>query len=131
MIATRFLLALSLVAAAPPSLSAMKWEKRVLLIAAPGEQDPLLQQQRRIMRRWTAAAAERDLAVVEIVGNDVTGASDTSASLRERFRLPRDGFSALLIGKDGGTKLRRTHPIAAADLEETIDAMPMRRQERH
>jgi hypothetical protein len=130
MMATNLLIALSLAAAAPSSIAAMRWEKRVLLVAASGGQDPSLQQQRRIISRWRDAAAERDLAVVEIAGDQVTGASETAATLRQRFRLPADGFLALLIGKDGGTKLRQTHPISAAVLEETIDAMPMRRQER-
>ena len=130
MVATNLFIALSLAAAAPSSISAMRWEKRVLLVAAPGGQDASLQQQRRIISRWRDAAAERDLDVVEIAGDQVTGASESAATLRKRFQVPTKGFSALLIGKDGGTKLRQTRPISAALLEETIDAMPMRRQER-
>ncbi|MHC9420296.1 DUF4174 domain-containing protein [Sphingomonas citri] len=130
MMANSLLIALSLAAAAPSSIAAMRWEKRVLLVAASEEKDPKLEQQRRIIARWRDAAAERDLAVVEITGDRVTGASDSAATLKKRFRLPADGFAALLIGKDGGTKLRQTRPISAAVLEETIDAMPMRRQER-
>lgn len=130
MMVSELLIALSLAAAAPSSIAAMRWQQRVLLVAASDEQDPKLQQQRRIIARWREAAAERDVAVVEVVGERVTGARDAAASLRRRFRLPPDGFSTLLIGKDGGTKLRQTRPISATLLEETIDMMPMRRQER-
>jgi len=35
----------------------------------------------------------------------------------------------LLIGKDGGVKLRSKAPIAPRTLVETIDAMPMRQDE--
>ncbi|MEG8040133.1 DUF4174 domain-containing protein [Sphingomonas sp. LR60] len=121
---------LSLAAATPTSLSALQWEKRVLLISAPAEQDRWLHEQRLIMTRWKAAAEDRDLQVIEIIGEKVTGVSDAPAMLRKRFNLPSDRFSVVLIGKDGGLKMRQTRPIAAALLEETIDAMPMRRQEK-
>ena len=35
----------------------------------------------------------------------------------------------LLIGKDGGVKLRSAHPIPPEALFQTVDAMPMRRSE--
>lgn len=121
---------LSLAAATPTSLSALQWEKRVLLVSAPAAQDRSLREQRVIMERWKAAAEDLDLQVIEIIGESVTGVSDAPATLRKRFNLPSDRFSVVLIGKDGGLKMRQTRPIAATALEETIDAMPMRREER-
>ena len=118
---------LSLIATAPPTISAMTWNKRVLLIAAPDNRDPALARQRHILARWQAGAAERDLGVVEVVGGGVSGASDSAAALRRRFALPSDRFTVVLIGKDGGVKLRQRLPLPATRLEETIDAMPMRR----
>jgi hypothetical protein len=41
--------------------------------------------------------------------------------------LPTNAFAVILIGKDGEIKMRQARPIAAAALETTIDAMPMRR----
>lgn len=35
----------------------------------------------------------------------------------------------ILIGKDGGAKLRSEKPLSMAKLQETIDAMPMRQDE--
>ncbi len=64
--------------------------------------------------------------MVEVIGDRVHGAGDTAPSLRRKFRLPA-GFTAILIGKDGGEKLRRAKPFPTALLERTIDAMPMRR----
>lgn len=106
----------------------MRWEKRVLIVAAPDKNDPSLQSQRCILSRLRSGAAERDLAIVEVVGDQVAGASDAAASLRQRYNLPTNGFSVVLIGKDGGTKLRQRRPVSAAILQETIDAMPMRRR---
>ena len=38
-------------------------------------------------------------------------------------------FRVVLIGKDGGVKLRQEEPISVADLFALIDSMPMRKQE--
>ncbi|WP_332707968.1 DUF4174 domain-containing protein [Sphingomonas sp. PB4P5] len=105
----------------------MKWERRVLLISAPIGQDAKLAAQRRIIARWKVAGVARDLSIVEVIGAKVAGATDTSAALRTRYRLAPTSFTAILIGKDGGEKLRSANPIAANVLEEIIDAMPMRR----
>ncbi len=121
------LVTMSLIATAPAGIAALKWEKRVLLVNAADARDPLLDEQRRIIAAWKANADDRDLAVVEILGNEVHGVSDTAAPLRRRYRLPAAGFAVVLIGKDGGAKLRESRPIPAATLQETIDAMPMRR----
>ncbi|WP_260596821.1 DUF4174 domain-containing protein [Sphingomonas endolithica] len=104
----------------------MKWERRVLLISAPTSQNAELAAQRRIIARWKVAGAARDLSIVEVVGNKVAGATDKGAALREKFRLSATGFTGILIGKDGGEKLRSADPIPAIVLEEVIDAMPMR-----
>ena len=119
-----FFLAVAL--AASPTLAQMKWERRVLIVAAPSAKDPALAEQRRILGSWTAKGDERDLTVVEIVSDRVRGAGDTAPALRRKFRL-QAAFTAILIGKDGGEKLRSAHPFPAAVLERTIAAMPMRR----
>ena len=98
----------------------------MLIVAAPSVQDPALAEQRRILASWTAKGDERDITIVEVVGDRVRGAGDTAPALRRKFRLPAT-FTAILIGKDGGEKLRSARPFAAAVLAETIDAMPMRR----
>ena len=38
-------------------------------------------------------------------------------------------FSVVLIGKDGGEKLRRATPLSPEELFAIVDAMPMRRAE--
>jgi len=38
-------------------------------------------------------------------------------------------FQVLLIGKDGGVKLRSSGPVSMKDLFGLIDSMPMRQQE--
>ena len=119
-------LILAIALAASPTVAQMKWERRVLIVSAPTADDPSLAEQRRVLAAWKSSAAARDLTVVEIVGDTVRGAGDPAAALRRKYRLPAT-FTAILIGKDGGEKLRSAHPFPAAVLERTIDAMPMRR----
>ncbi|KQS03787.1 hypothetical protein ASG11_05620 [Sphingomonas sp. Leaf357] len=120
------LASVALLVADPGSIAAMKWERRVLLISAPSAKTAELAAQRRIIARWKDESAARDLSIVEVVAQTVSGANDTAAALRKTYRLPATGFAAILIGKDGGEKLRSAHPIPAIVLERTIDAMPMR-----
>ena len=107
------------------SLEPYRWQKRVLLVFAPDTGDPRLLEQRRIIADARSAAEERDLVVIEVTGQDLT----RDAALRHRFGI--DGnFKVVLVGKDGGAKLAVDEPLMAAQFIETIDAMPMRRQER-
>ncbi|WP_420139103.1 DUF4174 domain-containing protein [Sphingomonas sp.] len=109
------------------TIADMRWERRVLLITAPSDTDAALIEQHHIIDGWKAGAEARDLSLVEVVGDRVAGARDAAATLRQQYRLPAKSFSAILIGKDGGEKLRGKRPFSAKLLEETIDAMPMRR----
>ncbi|WP_294190856.1 DUF4174 domain-containing protein [uncultured Sphingomonas sp.] len=119
---------LALVAAASSlSVAEMKWQRRVLVVAAPGASDPALAAQREALRGWRRGVEDRDVQVVEVIGDRVTGARDTAASLRTRLRLPTTRFTVVLIGKDGNVALRSAEPVLADTLQGRIDAMPMRR----
>jgi len=119
-------LLLAIALGASPTVAQMKWERRVLIVSASTAEEPALAEQRRILGAWKTHAAARDLTVVEIVGDTVRGASDPAATLRRKYHLPTS-FTAIMIGKDGGEKLRSAKPFPAAALEATIDAMPMRK----
>jgi hypothetical protein len=120
------LAAASAMTADPGSLASLKWERRALLVSAPASDDAELAVQRGILARWKPGGDARDLTVVEVVGDRVSGASNSAVALRRTYRLSPTRFTAILIGKDGGEKLRSGDPIPAAVLEGTIDAMPMR-----
>lgn len=122
---------LAAVAATPaPTVDSLRWEKRVVLVSAPQATDPAAVAQRRILARVRGGSDDRDLMLVEALGDKVIGASDTAAALRRNYKLPADRFTVILIGKDGGEKQRSATPMSAASLFGTIDAMPMRRQGR-
>ena len=104
-------------------LARYRWKARVLVAFAPDPADPKLARQREIYRSMKAAADERDLTLVEAVGTgpDANG-------LRRLFD-PGTGFHAVLIGKDGGSKLSSSEPVGPDQLFPLIDSMPMRQQE--
>ena len=62
---------------------------------------------------------------------DVVIITDTDPSAPSELRLdlrPR-GFMMVLIGKDGGVKLRKPFPWDVRELSRAIDKMPLRQQE--
>jgi hypothetical protein len=119
-------LAFPLMLSAPTTVAQMKWERRVVIVSAPAASDLALAEQRRILADWRSGGEDRDLAVVSIVGDRVTGATDGAAALRRAHRLDPARFGVVLVGKDGGDKLRSSVPLSADRLRETIDAMLMR-----
>lgn len=105
--------------AAADLLAGYRWNRRVLLLFVDGPDDPELHAQQAELTPHAPDLAERDIVV--IVSAD--------PALRRRLGGPIDGFAVLLLGKDGGVKLRRTSPIAFAELAAVVDAMPMRQDE--
>jgi Domain of unknown function (DUF4174) len=94
---------------------------RLVLLFAPSDQDPAYIEQRAALEATLDGLVERDILVV--IDTDPNG----HGSLRTSFDA--EGFEVLLIGKDGGVKLRQREPIGTDTLFALIDAMPMRRQE--
>ncbi len=70
-----------------------------------------------------AAPAEGGFATAHWVGG-----SDAAAA-RRRFHVKAVEFAVVLVGKDGGEKLRTGKPFRFEKLRKTIDAMPMRQEE--
>ena len=101
-----------------------RWKARVLVVLAADLDSPALAEQKRQIESLKGGAAERDLVLVQ----PPAGSAEAKA-LRTRFGLGDEAFQAVLVGKDGGAKLRATKPITARELMATIDAMPMRQDE--
>ncbi len=78
----------------------------------------------------TSAEAQvkaRDILIMEAIE---TSLSPTEKQyVRQTLGVEPSGFAVVLIGKDGGVKRKETKPIDPNVLFETIDTMPMRRQE--
>ncbi len=116
------------------ALQQRQWQARPLLVFGPSADDPRLRRQLASLDASAAGLAERDMDDVRIAGEQgqANGAAmrpPDVAALRARFEVPAEGFTVILIGKDGSEKLRTTAPVEMETIFETIDAMPIRRQE--
>lgn len=100
------------------TLAPYLWSRRVLLLFADSMADPKLQAQQADLTAHAADLTERDMVVI----------MSADPALRQQVRAP-DGFAVVLVGKDGGVKLRRTSPVPFKELAATVDAMPMRQDE--
>ena len=74
------------------------------------------------------------MVVFEIIGDQVRaviGAAPaaSAAAFRRYYRVGTTEFRAILVGKDGGSKLRQSTPVDSVRLFRLIDSMPMRRDE--
>jgi hypothetical protein len=102
-----------------------RWVHRVLVVApAPrgSAAESTYRAQQAEVARAAAAFAERDLVVVDLgTGTD----PGRAATVRRQLGLSATGFGVVLVGKDGGVKLRRRSVLPAAVVLATIDAMPM------
>lgn len=113
---------------APTTVEQYSWQKRLLIIFAGNADSAALSKQRATIK-GSKGFPERDLLVIEVIGNDVQGVGDSASALRQRYGVKAGTFRVLLVGKDGGVKLDSHEPIESRELFKTIDAMPMRKQE--
>jgi len=104
-----------------PDLSEFRWKKRPIVVFADSENDPAYLEQIDLLEARTEALIERDVVVL----------TDTDPAARSALRLkmrPR-GFMLVIVGKDGGIKLRKPFPWNVREISRSIDKMPMRQRE--
>ena len=110
------------------------WEKRVLLVFAPNDDDTEFLQQDAVLQSIGDGLIERDMSVIRAFANDrlsVDGKAyeQSAVSFYRQFAVQPGEFRAILVGKDGTVKLNRRSAVSDEDLFSLIDSMPMRRQE--
>ena len=116
------------------SLQSLRDNSRALLVFAPQPNNPQLEIQLRTLREHEAEAHERDLVAIALPYNNPGPSAaqlspDEAEAVRRRFHVAPADFVVILLGKDGGAKLRSSKPLTMEKLNETIDAMPMRQDE--
>ena len=108
------------------TLDTLRHHRRVLVVSARAG-DPRLTLQRAALDGWRQGAADRDVSMIQIAGDTVTGVADAAADVRRRLRLTAGTFAVVLVGKDGHLALKADHPLSADELRASADATPMRR----
>jgi len=109
------------------TLRASKWEKRIVLLYTPTSNDAAFKEQKSLLAKEQGAAHDRDIQVLELVANHLSAVD--KQYLQQHLKVAPAQFKALLIGKDGGVKLRQHKALTPQQLFGTIDKMPMRQQE--
>lgn len=102
-------------------LSDFKWEARPLIVFADSPDNAAFQKQMELIQAEMANVEERDILLV--IDTDPAAQSDLRRALRPK------GFAIILVGKDGGVKMRETSPTDIMEFSAVIDRMPMRRLE--
>lgn len=103
------------------NLSEFRWKKRPVMVFADSADDPAFVEQLALLHARSEELIERDVVVL----------TDTDPDARHPLRLmmrPR-GFMLVLVGKDGGNRLRKPFPWDVREISRSIDKMPMRQRE--
>lgn len=118
------------------NLDHFQWKNRLLIIYLADEKSSILENQLAEISQNKEGYKERDLKVILLKDQQVEiWNSNENHNLQfnkitEELNIDKDKFyHNLLIGKDGGVKLRSDAPISNKKLFDTIDAMPMRQRE--
>ena len=118
----------------PTTLAALRDRFRVLLVFAKSPDDPALLAQAHMLKDDAPGMHERDLLLIAVPYNtpspsEVALTPEAALDARHRFHIAPTDFTVLLLGKDGGEKLRSSKPIPYTRLQAKIDTMPMRQEE--
>ena len=126
----------------PVTLESLRDRSRPVLVFAPST-TPALVQQMHILAAGAHDLHDRNVLTIPLLVNDDGKPWDVTFPLsdigqmppgeqtaaRHRFHIRPNDFTVILIGNDGGEKLRSHQPISIDTLRSTIDAMPMRQEE--
>ncbi len=118
---------------APTALNAQelgnfRWQYRILLLMDPND-SPDCEEQLNSLRSYTAAMQERDILLFVFDGKALLDQNGKKSPIGIN-EIPSPSFEGvILIGKDGGVKLKKKFPVNPEFIFERVDAMPMRKAE--
>ncbi|MGV0990961.1 MAG: DUF4174 domain-containing protein [Mycobacterium sp.] len=121
--------------AAAAELGDYLWQRRPLLVFAPTDSDPRLVETMRRIEASRCDFVDREMVLGRIVADGTStldgNVVDTKQAqrLRSAFGIGATSFSVVLIGKDGGEKLRVNDVPDLQTIYAVIDGMPMRGSE--
>ncbi|UCG13167.1 MAG: DUF4174 domain-containing protein [Deltaproteobacteria bacterium] len=112
-----------------------RWRNRLIVAFAPSSDDPGYKALSQTLAIRQEEVIDRDILVFHILetGEVRRGNANLPAGsgdyLKQRYSIEPGKFTALLIGKDGGEKLRREDRVELDEVFSLIDSMPMRQRE--
>ncbi len=103
------------------ALDGYRWLNRLIVVFSDSPNDPRFSEQTELLLLRPGELLERDIIVLTD--------TDPSADSHLRRQLRPRGFVVLVIGKDGGVKLRKPIPWSVREISRAIDKMPLRQRE--
>ena len=113
-------------------LSSYQWKNRILIIT--GDSDEMKNCYQRY-KKEEKSIIDRDMVLIYISPSSIltfpttTGIEDKKLQIIHHFDIQSEKGETILIGKDGGVKLRKPLPVTTDEVFDLIDSMPMRRAE--
>ena len=117
------------------SLEDYRWKNRLILVFTPSSEDVgyrALQEELAVQKEEVIDRVIRVFHILEsgeIKLDDISLPIGSGDYLRDRYSVRSRTFTVLLIGKDGGVKLRREGRAELKEILTLIDTMPMRQRE--
>ncbi len=104
-------------------ISAQQRNHREIYIFSTDADNASFINQKSIFLKDVTGLKERDIKIHEVLG------LKANEAVFKKYKVSAQDFTFVLVGKDGGEKLRSNCPITLQKLYATIDAMPMRKAE--
>ncbi|WP_298495593.1 DUF4174 domain-containing protein [uncultured Algibacter sp.] len=116
------------------NITAHQWENRVLLVLTDNADTCTFQNQIKELQENENGLKDRKLIVYQIKEDTFSiGLKNekwqNSSKLYKTYKSTNSPFEVVLIGLDGGIKLRQNYILTCKKLFKTIDVMPMRKSE--
>ena len=112
-----------------------QWKERVLIVSASSPTNVGYKRQDQLLTKGKKGMKERDVVIYRLYldhwldpQNSLMDKEKADA-IYQKYAIDPNTFSILLIGKDGGVKMRKDDIVSTRELFQLIDRMPMRRQE--
>ena len=109
------------------NLSDYKWKNRVLILSDITDNRNNSKSAYNLVNSKLDAWKERDVILLFLINKELMTAK--GGRIKYKPELPKKFNGYILIGKDGGIKLKETYPLIPKKVFELIDGMPMRKAE--
>ena len=116
-------------------LGGYKWKNRLLFVFSPAESHADYKTQKTEIEDQMSEVEDRDLTVFTVLAEGESNIGKSTMSdkaseyLRNQFGIESGQLTVILIGKDGGEKLRSKGHVPMEEIFSLIESMPMRQAE--
>lgn len=116
------------------NLSDYQWKNRLVILVDEGLETEAIRSQFKAIVSKPDELIERDILLFQLTPKTIVLSNGEKAKLSvnetySSLSIPKNFKGILLIGKDGGIKLKKPFEVNTADIFALIDGMPMRKSE--